>query len=251
MKQILLSLSLLFVLAGCGQSAAPEAPQPSPKPEQTEQAQQPKPEGAVSEPAVPTIRTETYAVKNCKVEYPQLSGLRNALIQDTVNGMIAADISSLIRNFDVNAEGAEMETVYSIRTLDTGLLSVTYEGSYNAKDAAYPISVFASTNIDLLSGARIRFPALSSPEETANWLTGENAQVSMSADKETADAQNEYIHGLSQDELIKTLESADFGDTEDFPEAFSYVDANTVFVSLQVPHALGDHGEFLTLTQYK
>ena len=55
----------------------------------------------------------------------------------------------------------------------------------------------------------------------------------------------EYLNSINQQELIKSFKQADDPSNEDNPFGiYSYFLEDFLIVSIQVPHALGDHAEF-------
>ena len=66
-----------------------------------------------------------------------------------------------------------------------------------------------------------------------------------SPNKELEAAVIEYLNSFNQQELLEAFKQADHPSMEDNPYGiYSYFEKDHLIVSIQVPHALGDHAEF-------
>lgn len=171
--------------------------------------------------------------QNIKITYPVISNCENKDIEQMINDKIYAKVLSISNYYDINSNPI-MDINYSIKTNDNNIMSIVFQGYGNCDNAAYPIDLFYTINIDLYTGMILRLTDMVNiDEEFINKL------------KSTATINNieieNYFNTLTDEEIIDKLNNSD----NEYSEISSYLTSNGyIGISIQVPHAIGDHLEY-------
>ena len=113
----------------------------------------------------------------------------------------------------------------------------------------YPTQLLFTTNINLKEGKKIRLSDVFSINERfveqfkqSPYIDWENPS---NPNKEKQAVVVEYLSSIKQQELMNAFKQADDPSIEDNPYGiYSYFKEGFLIISIQVPHALGDHAEF-------
>lgn len=199
-------------------------------------------------PTEPAVKTEHISLSretdgDVTIEYPQLSGLADAAMQQTVNQLLREDALSVRSRY--SSEGATIEAVGRVVDNRAPLLSVVYTGHYVASGSPYPISLLYASTIDVAQGKRVRLSDAVNVDKAAKALQQGKGRMPEGADSAVFADAAEYVRTEEQALLLSQLKAADFAG-DGFPDAFSYRQGEeTIVISLPVPHAVGDHAEFV------
>ncbi|RFB13539.1 hypothetical protein DZB84_16330 [Bacillus sp. HNG] len=240
MKQILVAFALAIILAGCqSQQTAPV--------QHTDDVDNKPPQQAADEENAEPFEVDTTSYQNGKltIHYPQLVNMQNEELEQRINNRIKEDAILFLNQYQDGDAPLKMD--YEVILPESDTFSVQYTGNYNG--GMYPTHLLFTTNIDFKKGEKIRLPDLFVIDEPfietlkkAKYIDWENPP---DPNKEKQDAIIEYLNTFNNQDLIKAFHKADHPDPNENPYGiFSYFLNHTVVISIQVPHALGDHAEF-------
>ena len=107
------------------------------------------------------------------------------------------------------------------------------------ESAAYPTGIYYTMTVDLSKGTLQGLSDYVDPYTMAGYIVSEDCIITKASDKSEA---KEYLASLDVKTLYATLKNSDFtSGSNGFPEAFSYVNQGIIYISVPVPHALGDY----------
>ena len=188
------------------------------------------------------ISSNKYERKDVRISYPVISGLSDKNKEYRINKIIRDNALKGL-NYYVDDEDIDLKIVYEVKLNNSRYLSIIYYGvGYFPKDA-HPTNHFYTTNIDIENGCIVRL----------------NDIVSVGKDLATKIKSGEYIPTTNVDELknilatmnvdsiYENLLNADDLDrigTEHQSNYFSYINEDSIGISIEVPHAIGDHVEY-------
>ncbi|MFS0821939.1 hypothetical protein [Bacillus sp. 1P02SD] len=210
--------------------------------QQTTPSQQPKSDKN-AEPF--EVDTATYENGQVTIHYPQLTNMQNKDLEQHINTLIKEDAILFLNQYQDGDAALKMDYEVILPELDT--FTVQYTGNYNG--GMYPTHLLFTTNIDFKKGEKIRLPDLFVIDEqfietikNTKYIDWENPQEP-NIEKQAAII--EYLNTFNNQDLVEAFTKADLPDPNENPYGiFSYYLNHTVVISIQVPHALGDHAEF-------
>lgn len=189
-----------------------------------------------------SIIDETYTEKGITIKFPQLTKSNNSTKADSINKAIQEDIRGTLDS--LRSEGEEMGPLtldlnYEIAGYGNKVVTLSYQGYVHYEQATYPVDVYHTQNIAL--GDDVNTIPLKDIF-TINDFFVERFKTGMySPTREDLDLEKsginlkEVIEGqYSNQELINLFQKA---------EANYKLKEAGVIVSIEVPHALGDHLE--------
>lgn len=188
-----------------------------------------------------TVMDETYTDEGINAKYPQLINANDNQKADSVNKAIQTDIRTYLDNLKTNAQEIGKLTLdlkYEIAGYKDKVLSIEYNGVSSTGDAAYPVNVYHTCSIDLSSTDFITLRDLFKIDSffVQQFISGMYSPYTDDLDLETAGVDlKETISGqYSEQALIDLFSSATVN--------YRLTDQG-VILSVEVPHALGDHME--------
>lgn len=188
------------------------------------------------------VRSKIATEKNGKVtvEYPILSNLRDEKTTETVNSLIKENALRVVTANGLDPEKDNVTVECNIVSLDRSKAVMTFRGSMKADGAAYPVSLFYTMTVDLSKGTLLGLSDYADSYTMAGYMISDDCVITEASDKSAA---KEYLCQQDLDTLWQTLKKADFtsADPDIFPESFSYVNNGVIYMSVPVPHALGDY----------
>lgn len=198
------------------------------------------------------IVSKTYNKNNVKINYPQIKNLHDREKLNSINKNLAEEALSILDRYtkdDSNLNNVTLEVNYEVKLKNDKYLSIAYEGYSNVEGAAYPTSVFYTTNIDMEKGSRIRLSDYANINDIVIKLKDPHNINVLSKEKDLVELQRNVLVNMDNAELLTILEDADFYKANgkmEMPEigAYSYMDEDDIVISLPVNHAIGDHAEF-------
>jgi hypothetical protein len=199
--------------------------------------------------------SKTYNKNNVEISYPQIKNYNDASKLNLINKDLEDEALSILNMYtkdDPNLNNLTMEVNYEVKFKNDKYISIAYTGYSNVKGAAYPTSVFYTTNIDLEKGSSIELSDYADINDILKKLKDLNNVKALSNENEVAEEQKSVLLNIDNDELLSILKDADFHKVNgrvEVPQkgAYSYIEENNVVISLPVIHAIGDHAEFLIL----
>ena len=191
------------------------------------------------------IKKTLYQSGNLTIQYPQLTDMTDKIKEQQMNELLKTEAIKFVTQYGDNDSSLSMEYQVTMNTKDT--LSVLYSGDYNG--GIYPTHLIFTTNIDLQSGEKLSLSDVASINEEFIDEFKQSPYIDRdqpsSPNKELEAAVIEYLNGFNQQELLEAFKQADQPSMKDNPYGiYSYFEKDHLIVSIQVPHALGDHAEF-------
>jgi hypothetical protein len=186
----------------------------------------------------------TYKTKNITVNYPQITNLGNDSKQKVLNEIIKNDA------LDGYTEGVDdnltLEIDYNIPLETSNFLSIQYYGLSTVKGAAYPTNQFYTTNIDIKNGKKLKLADIIKIDDNFVKSFKKGSYIALEpGNSELKAAVNDYVSTINNQDLIKYFKLADSRKIEENPAAtYSYLTNDSIVISINVPHVLGDHAEY-------
>ena len=191
------------------------------------------------------FKTDIYQKGHLSIEYPQLMQMVDGNKEPQMNEIVRQEAIKFVTQFEGDDTALNMDDQVILNTHDT--LSILYTGNYNG--GAYPTRLLFTTNVNIKDGKKIRISDVFPINERfveqfkqSPYIDWENPS---SPNKEKQDAVVEYLNSINQQELMNAFKQADEPSIENNPYGiYSYFKEDFLIISIQVPHALGDHAEF-------
>ncbi len=252
--------SLSMLTAGCGsdavdrkESETEEIETENKSPEQTQTPESPTPPTGIDEPQTPSessyvLEKTTYQTENLTIHYPQIQQLNHKEKEERINQRIKEEALYYIKQYDDPELTIEMDYEIMMRTPES--LSIVYTGYSNIEGGMYPTHHLFSTNIDIASGKKIKLldpytvnDTFVEALRTGTYLDRENPSQ---PNQEKVAAVFDYLNSVQNQELLDALKQGDNPNLEEnLWTVFTYQTPDSLVVSLQVSHALGDHAEII------
>lgn len=266
MKQLykLIIFACALVLIGCGSQETSKSQQidakentPTQQERETEAKKEPQQAASNIEEKATTNQTEdenaqlfefntaTYENGELAIHYPQLANMKDKDLEQRINQLIKEDATLFLTQYQDSEASLEMTFEVNLSEADT--FSILYTGDYNG--GMYPTNLVFTTNIDWKKGKKVKLSELFVIDEhfiealkKSKYLDRENPPEP-NLEKEAAVI--DYLNSFNTQDFIDALKKADHPNPEENPYGiFSYNLNDAVIISIQVPHALGDHAEF-------
>ena len=207
----------------------------------TEAPQEVQPEDAGTSTGV-TASLETYTSGKVSIQYPVVSHIDDEELLAQVNEHLKANALSVIQSNEVNEETDTLEIKCEVVSVDSRRLTAVYTGNLSAQGAAHPTELFYTNTLDLFQVQDIGLADYGDALTMAGYVLSEDVSFyNLSSDRLAG--VSEYIATLDEEALTAVFEGADFplGEEGLWPESFSYERQGTIYLSMPVPHALGDY----------
>ncbi len=188
-----------------------------------------------------SVRSKIATEKEGKVsiEYPILSNLRDDKTTETVNKLIKENATKLITDLELDPEKDNVTIACDVISLDRSKAVLEFKGSMKADGAAHPTGLYYTMNVDLSKGSLQGLSDYADAYTMAGYILSDDCIITKADDKKAA---KEYLDTLDVETLWETLKNCDFtSGSKGFPEAFSYVNEGIIYISVPVPHAIGDY----------
>ena len=189
--------------------------------------------------------TDTYEDGKLTILYPQLYKMQDKDIEQQINTLIKEDVLLFFKQYQDGDSPLEM--AYEVILPQSDTFSIQYTGDYNG--GMYPTSLFFTTTIDWKKGEKVRFSDLYVIDDALIEKLKHATYVDWGNPKEPNQEKHaaivEYLNTIEPQTLIEAIKQADHPNPVENPYGvFSYYLDDAVIISIQVPHALGDHAEF-------
>ena len=177
------------------------------------------------------VSKAVYSSGNISIKYPVVSGLGD--VEETANNIIYTKVM-LMAGYYIEPINPTIELSYTIKKLDSNILSIVYEGYGSDEGLAYPINFFYTTNIDLNTGTALSLSDLAVVDD--DFIVALKIAPTLNNNNIP-----NYFNSLSDEDILYKLNNSDQQDAE----VSSYIcEDGTIGISVQVNHAMGDHLEY-------
>jgi len=190
------------------------------------------------------LTKKVYNTNNVTINYPQIINLGDDDQEKSLNEIIKNDaLEEFIKEAD---DTLTVEINYNIQLESSNFLSIQYYGLSTMKGAAYPTNQFYTTNIDIKNGNRLKLADIIKIDDYFVKSFRNGSYVPVEPDNSELEAAvNQYINDISNEDLIKYFKQADSRNIEENPSStYSYLTNDSIAISINVPHAIGDHVEY-------
>ena len=133
-----------------------------------------------------------------------------------------------------------MNVKCQVISIDRKRMTAVYTGSYHTQDAPESVNLFYTNTLDLNKCENLGFNDYSDAYTMAGYvLSGDCTFYNVDASREQKLMEYKNTHDI--DYYTDLFNKADFGNSEGFPESFSYENRGVVYFSIPVSHELGDY----------
>lgn len=189
-----------------------------------------------------SIIDETYTETGINLKFPQLAKANNPTKADSINKAIQENIRGILdslRSGGKDMGALTLDLKYEIAGYGHKVLSISYQGYAHFEQASYPVNVYRTQNIAL--GDDVHTISLKdiftiNDVFVERFKTGmySPSRADLDLEKSGVNLKEEIERQYSNKELIKLFQNA---------EVNYKLTEYGVIVSIEVPHALGDHLE--------
>lgn len=188
----------------------------------------------------------TYSKKdslmNCDIKYPQISGMVNSSKQQKINNILREEAIKGLNYYNYKGrEGfLELQIDYKFVLSNKAVLSIQYSGVGYVSNAAHPNGLFYTTNINIKTGQRFRLADIINIDRNfaKKILNGEFKPLWPKQIENKKWGSYEEIQ-----EMFIKADSLDNIGTDQHSDEFSYLTSDSLGISVNVCHAIGDHAE--------
>ena len=188
-----------------------------------------------------SIMDETYTEKGITLKFPQLIKANNPTKADSINKAIQGNIRGKLdslRSGGKDIGALTLELNYEIAGYGQKVLSMVYQGYANFEQASYPVNVYHTQNIALGDVDTISLKDLFTIDDffVERFKLGmySPSRADLNLEESGVNLKEEIERQYSNQDLINLFQKA---------EANYKLTEYGVIVSIEVPHALGDHLE--------
>lgn len=191
-----------------------------------------------------------YTSGKVSIEYPVVSNTGDSEKEKKINELLKTNALSLVTDNEMDEASTTVNIKCKVISIDRRRLTATYTGSYALENAAFPVNVFYTNTLDLSKCDNLGFNDYSDAYTMAGYvLSGDCTFYNVSAELEKALMEHKNTQDI--DYYTNLFNKADFGNSDTFPESFSYENQGVVYFSIPVPHALGDYAVIKFTTESK
>jgi len=181
----------------------------------------------------------TFKEGSVSIEYPILTNLKDQKTETAINELIKEKATQIISAYELDPTKDYLDVACEVISLDRSKAVLVFTGEYHAEDAAHPTALYYTLTVNLSKGTIQRLSDYADPYTMAGYILSDDCVITNSADD---DAIEEYLETEELDHLWEILKTCDFSDNTDvFPESYSYENQGKIYISVPVPHALGDY----------
>lgn len=201
------------------------------------------------------INSIPYNKDGINAQYPELAadGSRTSLQQ--WNRIISDDFNKILKiySFHPIPEPSQapsgtapeiLKLTYAIKLNDSKYTSILYLAAFSSIFSAHPSELVYTTNIDKGKSSRLKLSDIVNLNEAfaKDFKTWDLAEADMS--EEIKKGIEDYMSGLSDEDLLMGMKSADIIGSGNLLGIFTYLTPDRLGISIGVPNYLGDHVEF-------
>lgn len=247
-KILIVTIATLLLLLGCGKVM--------PKNNAKKNGQSPLVETKISPSLIAetkdqsySITTATFSQDNIVIQYPQIKGLGDNSKEKIINDLIKNDLlkNEVEEPIDTYGDGTlTMKLNYQVTMNTPELLSVVYTGNSKVEGAAFPTNDIYAITIDLNNATKLKLSDFTDIDTKLAKKIKQSTAVTNDAVKNDGMDKNvliTVIQNTDDQTLLKGLE-------EEWAYNTFYVTSNSLVVSIDVGHAIGDYALIEILGQY-
>lgn len=176
---------------------------------------------------------------NIIIKYPQLINVKSSDIQTKINTIIKSEALKLLDTYQSNESNITLNVSYTIKCKSKNLLSIAYIGYGYLEDAAYPINLFYTTNIDLDKIILIEASDIFKVDNNLLKIIKSKGQyVKWDSHLDLSENQNLF------DSIKNTYLSESFITDLNLNRTHFYFTNDSIGFSIEISHLYGDHIEF-------
>lgn len=177
-----------------------------------------------------------------KLTYPQITGMDDETLQNSMNQAIEQEVKS-----DITMEGlSAYELNYEIATQGKGVFSVILRGYYNRNNQAYPVQFVKTFNLDMTTGKNLRLKDYADVAKVVSCLEQDYGYEILSEGVEMSDFSAFLNNGYMTDYAITLLDyDVDFAANQLEPVGYSCIRDNRLVLFIETEHAMGDYVELV------
>ncbi len=181
---------------------------------------------------------QTYTEESISIKYPQITGYSDAAKQDALNQIIA---DAATTGLDEMGEGTEYALAYEVTRAGPDVISIFFNGYFYMPGAAHPSLPLFAVTIDASSEQAVGLSDLVTVDSAFVELvrSGEFSSTGYDMTDEYRTSIEEYLADTDNEMLLSELSAAG---TSIWADA-CYLTQDMLFVSISVPHVMGDHVE--------
>ncbi|TYQ15265.1 UNVERIFIED_CONTAM: hypothetical protein Cloal_1699 [Acetivibrio alkalicellulosi] len=186
------------------------------------------------------ISSMTYTIEDddnsISIKYPLISGLNDQIKQKIINELIMTEALKVYNYYDCEDRGhLALDIEFNISLKSDYILSIQYYGLGYVEEAARPNKLFYTTNIDILTGIKLRLVDL---------VNIEDEFINMYINGEF-----EYVGPLEEEPNLgyygtHAFAEKGFINADNMESVFSYLTVDSLGISIPVAHAIGGYAEF-------
>ncbi len=183
------------------------------------------------------FKTEVHKDKQVKISYPKLDGMDDKDKMAKINKLIKDDALAIKSPFVEELKDLEMDVNFTVEYNGSNILSIRYLAYAYVKHAAHPANVIHTANIDLDKLKMIKLGGAVKIDESLVeiFLKGKYTQWDKDLNLAAEDALKDIIANFDKKELMSGFKKDD---------APFYFTKDSIVISAEVIHAVGDHIEF-------
>lgn len=187
------------------------------------------------------LTKQIYKKQNVTIAYPQIIKLSDTNKQKKINEIIKKDALELLSHYKSPYNEFSVQINYNIKSNTANVLSIQYSGLENFKNTPHPTNLFFTTNININKAKKIKLSDVVTINETLIKKFRNAKYVSSSeVSSELKKAISLELGRLNNAQLIKMFKNAETSNSR----CFSYLTKDSLGISINVPHPVGDHAEF-------
>lgn len=179
----------------------------------------------------------TYEDKGININYPQIEKMLDSNKQKKINEIIRNEALNVINDYKEDIDNLDLKLDYEISFKGSDIISIKYLGDAYVKGAAHPTNIIRTTNINIdnISSLKLSDVVKINDSFVKKFKGGKYKAWSTNLNLETAGELKNIVGSLDNQALI-----------EQFKEktAKFYFTKDSLGVSVEIPHAVGDHMDF-------
>lgn len=187
-----------------------------------------------------SAKLNTYTSGKVSIEYPSVVNLEDSAKAASIDTRLKDNALSILTAYGIDDTKDSLTVKCQVLSADRNRITAIYTGTYQANDAAYPVSLFFSNTIDVNKADNLGFSKFADPYTMAGYVLSNDCKF-YNATPEIAAELMKVKNDTTIEAYTNLFNQADFPYSGTFPESFSYEYEGTIFFSIPVPHALGDY----------
>ncbi|MDQ0062446.1 hypothetical protein [Paenibacillus harenae] len=190
------------------------------------------------------IKKMVYTDREINIQYPEIVNSGDTEMEKKINKLIESEALKIIDTFDGEVANLALDVVYTPMWIGENFLSVIYGGTSYVNDGAHPTNIFFTTNIDIKKGEKIRLQDTIRIDDNFIELFKTGKYVQFDSELNVGAESKDEINIFTNEELKNYFRNSDEISDLNGANVFTYYTEDSLGVSIEVPHVLGDHVEF-------